>query len=736
MKVLLARNKKAIIIVFLCLLMLSVFFLGLEQAAGKENEQIADRVIIYMIDKLSIDDLDPHSTPYLWSLADKASMGLLNPVSAGERTLKNICCTISAGKPAVGSSKAQLNFKAGELINSETAATVFFRNTAVLAESENIVISSKAVIFKNNERRALGTPGQLGDSLHQLSCTTAVIGDSDRPAYYSRPGALILMDSQGLVDDGSLGAEVLTFDKDGVLPFQSNYSQILTQSKKLRDHQVILIDFGDLSRLEAMDSLFSTYIYDEKRKKILSNIDNCIRNIQNELATENSCAYIINPASSGGSVAQDNLLTPLIIVKPGFHGILSSSSTHREGIVSSISIKDSILSCFDNIKQDPIFASASHDTYKKLQNLEQRATFNYLKQKLILSVHGMLVLFLLLFSLILFIRKEQQNFISFILVLTLSFPLTLLFMTRFEIFDPGLFIVISLISNMLIALASWITSKVLKSNPLLMVLLLTIAVVAIDLLADTGLINNSIMSYQIIRGARYYGLGNEYLGVLLGATIIAAALILQDHFSRKRLFSVAVLFTLVTFLIAYPRLGINVGGTITACVALGYTFSRFKNLNMNTGRILSLFLGTAIIMFIMIIIDLKQPLQFQSHLGNSISLMLDGSYREIITILNRKFQMHLQIISFTIWGWVFLLSIVLCGFLFFQPPEKVKMLMAKFPLAYKGFQGILVASLTAIIFNDSGITTAAILSIYFLVGLLNSLCEQGRSSSNQLFHGT
>ncbi len=730
MKALWQRRK--IIVVCLFLLILPVVFLsGLEKTAGKENKQPADRVIIYMIDKLSIDDVDPNLTPYLWSLTEQAGMGLLNPVSAGERTIKNVCCTISAGDLSVSSHKAQLNFKADELINSESAADIFFRNTAILPEINNIVITNKTTIFKNNETRALAKPGKLGDSLHGLGITAALIGDSDRPSYYSRAGALILMDSNGLVDDGVLGSEVHQTDRDGILPFQSDYSEILAQAKRLQENRVILIEFGDLNRLESMNSLFSSARYKEKRKKILSSIDDSIRNIQNELASEHSCAYIINPAPSRSSLSGDNLLTPLIVIKPGFNGILSSYSTRREGIVSSISIKNSILNCFDSEKQDSIYAQNKQASYQFLQDLRQRATFTYLNQEMILTAHGILLLLLLLVSFILFIRKNQQNLIDFIMVLILSFPLSFLLISQIEIFNPAFYIMISILSNLLIAALCQGTARVSKTHPLLIILILTVAVIVVDLLSNTTLISNSIMSYQIIRGARYYGLGNEYLGVLLGAAISTAALLLQKHFSRRRLFFTALLFTLLTFVVAYPRLGINVGGTIITCIALGYAFSRFSNLDMKVSGLLLLVLGTVATIAIMIIIDLKQPVQLQSHLGHGFSLILNGGFQDFVPIIYRKIQMHLQIISSTIWSWIFLLSLLLCIYLFFKPSNHATILMSPIPVDenYKGLQSILLAAIAAIIFNDSGIVTAAILSIYFLVLLLHSLCEQRNNSS-------
>ncbi|MDD3024601.1 MAG: hypothetical protein PHE26_11955, partial [Syntrophomonadaceae bacterium] len=80
--------------------LLLLHFTGLAPAAA-EPVASSQPVVIFMIDKLNIDDLDPKSTPNLWALKDRGGIGLLNTLTGGERTSKNGCATISAGKLAV-----------------------------------------------------------------------------------------------------------------------------------------------------------------------------------------------------------------------------------------------------------------------------------------------------------------------------------------------------------------------------------------------------------------------------------------------------------------------------------------------------------------------------------------------------------------------------------------------------------------------------------------------------------
>ena len=138
-------------ILFTFLTILLVIFSLLSTQLQAEDKPVPKQVIIYMIDKLDLNDLSPEVTPNLWAIQNKAGLGLLNTLSAGERTSRNVTCTISAGKLALGSSNADLNFKANEIIQGEKAGDIFYRNTGIPPADHNIVINSIEVIKKNNE---------------------------------------------------------------------------------------------------------------------------------------------------------------------------------------------------------------------------------------------------------------------------------------------------------------------------------------------------------------------------------------------------------------------------------------------------------------------------------------------------------------------------------------------------------------------------------------------------------
>lgn len=673
------------------------------------------QVLIFMIDRLDVGDLEPGATPNLWRLMQKGAIGLLNAPSAGERNTSNTCCTISAGQRVLSSAHASYNFEAGEYVNGEKAGDVFFRNTGIKPATDNLVASNIELIKNNNVDKNLDLPGLLGDELHELGCPTAVIGNSDLPGYYSRNGILMLMDSNGIVDSGKVGKEMTV--PSIRLPWQTNYQQVLKQSNAI-DNSVLLVEFGDLSRLDSMAHLYSPSSLAKERKSILAQVDNCVGKIVKQKGQTLCAIYIISPTPSKSVMERGELLTPLIIVKPGMKGVLTGISTRREGVVSSLVIKNSILASLNPNQEESISSSALPDSYGFISGLNRELAFGYVNQKWFMPIVVAIIIILLGLALILQKRKFSQSIINYILIFIISVPLTLLLIANFGVLKPIALVLIFLAFNFLEASLSYLFARWKGSNHLSPILLATIVCISLDLFFKLGMLEKSMMSYRIMAGSRYYGLGNEYMGVLLAAAIVYSAILLQSNNSVLRRRITGILFCIVIFLNAYPRLGTKVGGTITAAIALGYTYMHYRHQRMDARKIIFLAVGTVILLAIMALIDLRQPIELQSHLGRNITLVMNGGINEALIIIQRKMQMQWRVLNFTIWAWILFFSVIAATYAVFNPGTMLSPVKRQFPYIYSGLKGLTIAAVTAIIFNDSGITAAASLFIFSTIMMI------------------
>ncbi|HWP98477.1 MAG TPA: hypothetical protein VN426_16665 [Syntrophomonadaceae bacterium] len=684
-------------------------------------ENTPPRVIIFLIEGLRLSDLDPQITPCLWKLAEQGAAGLLIPQLGEDRNTWDALCTISAGQTAVSSPDALLNFMTGENIGGENAGSLFIRQTGIDPASAGIVVCSLATIMGNNREHGQANPGKLGDRLHQLGYQTIVIGNSDRPGHYRRLGPLILMDHRGLVDNGVVDRTMLNPDTPLLLPYQSNYAAMLKEACNFKENKcVILLELGDLSRLDSMSKYFTTGQYTRERHSLLSQMDSFADRILDSQASYSPGVYVLNPAPAYNPQKAEALFAPLIISKTGLHGTLSALSTRREGFVPLTSLQDSIINCLDPGQSESLFSQPQVNTAAFLRQSNQAAVFRYINQTLIMTITVFTMLLALVAALILIIRKRKNSLVFLLLSFALALPVSLLLISIWSFNSPWLFIVFLVLVTLGTALISTCLGQALDINPLVPMLFATIALVVGDTGTGAHLMGGSLLSYQITGGVRYYGLGNEYMGVLIGSTISLATLLFPKQPSIFSKIALSGLFAGVAAFIGAPFLGVNVGGAITALVGFSYTFLILNHKRIGLTSILSMVLGTFLFLSIMAFLDLRQPAQLQSHLGHTIMAIVQGGPASIMPVIARKLNLALQYINYTIWGWIFLLGIIAAASLFFRPGAWLQKHFQAQTHILMGLKGLLLSMIVAILFNDSGLTAAAALAVYFVVLLFFS----------------
>jgi hypothetical protein len=106
-----------------------------------------------------------------------------------------------------------------------------------------------------------------------------------------------------------------------------------------------------------------------------------------------------------------------------------------------------------------------------------------------------------------------------------------------------------------------------RHRPLPWLFLITALVVASDVLLGCHLISRSPLSGYAVAGIRFYGLGNEYTGVLVGTSLLGA-LAFEPHLRRFRWLQ-AVFFLVLLLLIGSPVHGADLGGALAAAAGFG-----------------------------------------------------------------------------------------------------------------------------------------------------------------------
>jgi len=94
----------------------------------------------------------------------------------------------------------------------------------------------------------------------------------------------------------------------------------------------------------------------------------------------------------------------------------------------------------------------------------------------------------------------------------------------------------------------------------------TLLTICLDTLFGQPLQKFSLFSFGQIQGIRYYGIGNEYMGILIGVALVWFFTTVRSSRIQPVAWMVALA---LSFLLGWPGLGADAGGLIGAVVAFG-----------------------------------------------------------------------------------------------------------------------------------------------------------------------
>ena len=163
----------------------------------------------------------------------------------------------------------------------------------------------------------------------------------------------------------------------------------------------------------------------------------------------------------------------------------------------------------------------------------------------------------------------------------------------------------------------------------------------------------SLLSYDPIVGARYYGIGNEYMGVLVGAAVLLYGALRQSgRWSARMLGWCGVAGGVVlTAFFASPLLGTNTGGALTMAATVALCVAAEKRLRIVPALgLLAGALGGAVALLFL----LNQTAAHPSHIGAATHQVLAGGMQEALRIMARKSDMFVRLFTSSIWPTVLL----------------------------------------------------------------------------------
>ncbi len=691
------------------------------------NDKNTEQVILVVINQLSFNDKDIYKDiTGFKNLENNSAKGAMNINSAGSRTDYNSYLTIGGGCRGVGiNDEMGKSYMTNEIVEKDQfeAKDIYFQQTGneiTSNDNDAIIFLPINSLIKGNLQKFSFEFGNLGNILHEAGYNHRVYGNNDS-FQINRMAPLITMNSKG-ISYGDVG--VNTLEKDNTRPYgiKTNYSYLLKRWQEDMDTDVSLavFDLGDLYRLEQFSEYMSAGQEIYTKQLILKEMGDFINYFFTNLQ-DNQTLIVASPMVNKEAINNKELLAPIWIYKKGHEGnILISNTTRREGVVANIDVAPTILN-FLGIYNKPTTMIGEEIRIQKskinLQNELNHIASIYNLRSTVLYNYILLLVIVLIIATFFWIKnyKRKSFWIKTVLINMLLLPIIMLFTAYLTPSNPYIYLLLILATGLIFS----ILLNFFKPNNIFLIIgAITFFAISMDIMLGSPLMKRSFLGYDPIIGARYYGIGNEYMGVYIGSTLLFVGALLQI---KKNKLTIAVTFGLflgLIILLFSPSLGTNFGGTIAALFATGISYYKFLNLQYQKKKI---FIFSTIIfstIAMLIIISLINLGENQTHIGKAISQISNGDISMVSQTIERKLQMNYKLIRVSIWSKVMLTSLVTLGILFIRPRHSIKTLIKEYQNIFYAFYGIITGAFIALLFNDSGIVAASTMILYLVIPLL------------------
>lgn len=696
------------------------------------------RVVILVANNLSIRDIANPTFPHLNALLRDGSAGLMN-VRTGRSSrdvedtvyggMEAACVSIGAGAMAVGGAEVRRAAGPDALISGVAASSIYACRTGDSGGKAAVLHTEIVKIVRANETASYrAVPGNLGSILHLAGIKTAVIGNSDFSDMSHREAVSIAMDRSGRVDYGNVSSPNLVVpDPKAPYGVRTDSQTILRELERVsRVSRFIVIDFGDTLRADryAESCTRDQAVFNKHRS--IAGLNKLVGQLVKKLDVDKDLLVLLSPAPPSFTDLEEERLTPVVFYGPGYRsGFLLSASTRREGVVTISDIAPSVLSFLDIKDREgmtgrEVGTEPGENVGQTLQDINLNASLQAQRQSAMRgsSVVQSVVVVLVTVCVLLFAAYPIKRFAVWLALVPAALPVTMLVLPLVCSFGlVGAVIVLSVITAAVVVLCA-----ALMRSPLRAFVWLCGALVfglMVDLLIGAPIISASIAGYNLAEGARYYGIGNELMGTMLGAALIGtgAALAGVRLSHRVRVLIATVVLALLFIFIGLPSLGANTGGALAAVPAVAVMLLVRQGWKPSVRGVALIVVITVLAVGSLFALDAVRGAGSQSHMGRVVGAAANGGGSELLMVFQRKLALNFMLVSTSLWSRLLGLSILASGLIYWWSR---KMMGNSFLDREESaaVMGCTVGIAAAFIFNDSGVVAAATCAVFLWMFLV------------------
>lgn len=562
--------------------------------------------------------------------------------------------------------------------------------------------------------------GLLARTLAHAHVSAALVGTADSDETGPARPALLLLPAGTPPDDGTRPDPFAPGGR------RTDPAQLWQAAQSaLAAHDFVVVQDGDFARTEAARQSLLPEVYTQQRARALQALDGFLAPALAYADTHPRCTVLlVVPTAPLRGAAWDSL-TPCFrysSARPRAP-VMQSATTQTWGLVAARDVAPTVLALLRvpapiQMTGAPMEAAPvpTNDVLPRLHRLDTVTRLNQQAQTPFFWTVGVLGGVVLLLGIGLAFGGPNatpprvRHAVRYCVRALASLPLALL----------------------LAPLVPWHTLPALYACAAALVLLLalvptpsallsaTALILVIDGVSGTALVSQSLLSVYALPGIRFYGIGNEYMGLLLAGTLTLAGTL---FFAKCPPRAMTLLFALVVVALSFPSFGAKAGGAVTATATFWVAWRALHHRPVGARHVL---LGVAVGFAVVLLwgaLGHWLPLR-RTHIETATAALGHARFGYIAGIVLRKLGLAVQVALHpsTLAG---LLGLAVAAVLARRvPPARFAALRARHPRFAALWKAGLWGSLVCLLFNDSGVVAAILLltglALVGLHGLLDA----------------
>jgi hypothetical protein len=708
------------------------------------------KVVIAVLNHVTWHDLlaDDVEAPTLRRLIAEGAVGVMCPRTARGAGTGGAYLTIGAGARAAAQDREQAQpspegqaFQRGERVDTtpQLAGQCYQSRTGQPAGGSAIVhLGIGELVRENTSGNYQVKVGLLGSALRQGGLRAACVGNADTPLSVHREAAAIAMDERGLVPVGDVGRGLLKWDPSLPYLYTTDPGRMDTEvAGALGEADLVVVELGETARAEEYAEVVTPEAAKSVRKRAIERSDRLLSQVLARLPGEGWLLLVVTPSvrapgpqagaspAGGTTIPEEQFaaLAPIIMFAPDAEaGLLTSASTRRPGVVVNTDIAPTVLSYF-GLPTPPEAAGRpmsrvqthkDHERWLKEQvgrqdalEASRRYVFRWL------PAHVAAAMWAAAFLLALGGRAPRwaRSLVRGLLVVGLAAPAAGLLAALAAL--PSLQATAVVIGGaVVLALVScWLTAwRVGYALPAVLV----VGVLAYDLVFGQQMLQWSPLSYSVAAGARFYGIGNELAGALLGGALVAAASLVPSRVKAwwgERLVVALVLAGLVV-MAGHPRLGANFG--MAAGCAVGFAvFALYLWRERPSWRDAALVFWIAFgVVGVVVLVDVFREGSASSHVGMLAAQVRAMGWQPIWQAAARKLAMNWLLVRTSPWTDAAAAAVGLLAVVAVVRPQAAREAADGNDWLRPAVVACVAGALGSFLLNDSGVVAAAFVLLY------------------------